>query len=546
VGRARPAARAVETRRPHPVLTEIGLLGLSALLFALSFPSFLSKWGWFPLAFVSVAPVFAVVHRASWRRLFAYGPLYGFASYALFDFWLAVWHPLGLVVVPVIYAAYFLVLFPVLKLIDSRFPRWGWLLQLVAWIGYEYVKTLGYLGYPYGILGYSQYLFIPLIQVASLAGVWAVSALVVFPSALLGNAVRDGLAAAPSFLRARRPAIAVYVAVLAGVLVYGFRGEIDTAGLREWKVALVQQNVDPWRGGYVAYRASLEALERQSDAALEHDPEIVIWSETSFVPSIDWHTRYRTDEDLYKLVRRLREFLDAKKVAFVIGNNDGQRRVLPTGEEVRVDYNATLLYRNGEIVDTYRKLRLVPFSEHFPFHGVLQWMYDLLQKFDIHFYEAGTVPVVYEDKGVRFSTPICFEDTFGYLGRLFVSRGADVLVNMTNDSWADSVAAEMQHMAMGVFRTVENRRSLVRSTNGGMTVIVDPNGRILKMLAPFVEGYLIGDVPIVRGIETLYTRYGDWLAQVCLAATAALVLGCLVVSGARRLASRGPGRGEPG
>ena len=281
---------------------------------------------------------------------------------------------------------------------------------------------------------------------------------------------------------------------------------VETAGLRQWKVALVQQNIDPWRGGDEAYRASLEALVRQSQAALAQEPEIVIWSETSFVPSIDWHTRYRTDDARYKLVKRLREFLDTQRLAYVIGNNDGQRRVLPSGEEVRLDYNATLLYRSGEIVDTYRKLRLVPFSEHFPFRGVLTWMHRLLQKFDIHHYEAGTVPVVYEDRGVRFSTPICFEDTFGYIGRLFVGGGADVLVNMSNDSWAGSVASEMQHMAMGVLRTVENRRSVVRSTNGGMTVIVDPNGRILKMLDPFVEGTLVGEVPIVQGITTPYTR----------------------------------------
>ena len=538
--RAQTAGRplAAPSSRRSGVIAEVALLCLSALLFALSFPSFASRWGWSPLAFLSVAPVFAVVHRASWPRVFAYGAFYGFLSYALFDFWLAFWHPLGLLVVPTIYAAHFLVLFPILKLVDRRFPRWGYLLQLVAWIGYEYVKTLGYLGYPYGILGYSQYLFLPLIQVASLAGVWAVSVLVVFPCVLLGNAIRDGLANAVAFLRERLPAIAVYAAAFVASMVYGVLSPVDTAGFRQWKVALVQQNVDPWRGGDQAYRASLEALIRQSLLAVEHDPEIVIWSETSFVPSIDWHTRYRTDDMRYKLVRRVREFLDGQALAYLIGNNDGQKRVLPTGEELRLDYNATLLYRSGEIIDTYRKLRLVPFSEHFPFRGALNWMYELLQKFDIHYYEAGTAPVVYEDRGVRFSTPICFEDTFGSIGRLFVGRGADVLVNMTNDSWAASVAAEMQHMAMSVFRTVENRRSLVRSTNGGMTVIVDPNGRILKMLDPFVEGYLIGTAPVVRGVTTAYTRYGDWLGQVSLALTAALTLGCLALLAAELFRGR--------
>ena len=209
---ARAALAAVERSGGRGVAGDLGLLGLSALLFALSFPSFVSRWGWFPLAFVCVAPIFPVIHRASWPRVLAYGPLYGFVSYALFNFWLAVWHPLGIAVVPAIYAGHFFLLFPVLKLIDGRFPRHGWLLQAVAWIGYEYVKTLGYLGYPYGILGYSQYLFIPLIQVASLAGVWALSALVVFPSVLLGNALRDGIAGAGPFLRARVPAIALYLA----------------------------------------------------------------------------------------------------------------------------------------------------------------------------------------------------------------------------------------------------------------------------------------------------------------------------------------------
>lgn len=535
--RAQPQAppRAGARSRARAVGGELALLGISALLFALSFPSFVSRWGWFPLAYVCVAPVFAAVHRASWPRVLAYGPLYGFVSYALLNFWLATWHPLGLVVVPTIYAVHFLVLFPVLKLIDGRFPRHGWLLQVVAWIGYEYVKTLGFLGYPYGILGYSQYLFIPLIQVASLAGVWVVSLLVVFPSALLGNAIAGRWSAAGPFLRQRLPAAAAYLLAFAAALLYGAVSQVDTSAARQWKVALVQQNVDPWRGGDEAYRASLRALVRQSLAALKQEPEIVIWSETSFVPSIDWHTRYRTDDARYKLVKQLREFLDTQSLAYVIGNNDGQRRVLPTGEEVRLDYNATLLYRSGEIVDTYRKLRLVPFSEHFPFRGALTWVAELLQKFDIHHYEAGTVPVVYEDRGVRFSTPICYEDTFGSIGRLFVGKGADVLVNMSNDSWAGSVACAMQHMAMGILRTVENRRSLVRSTNGGMTVIVDPNGRILKMLDPFVEGTLVGEVPVVRGIATPYTRHGDWLAQAALALAVAFALWCLGAAAVERV-----------
>ena len=135
---------------------------------------------------------------------------------------------------------------------------------------------------------------------------------------------------------------------------------------------------------------------------------------------------------------------------------------------------------------------------------------------------------------MRFSILICFEDTFGYLGREFVREGAQVLVNMSNDSWSASVPAEMQHMMIGVFRAVENRRSVVRSTNGGMTVTVDPDGRLLQMLEPFTDDYLIGTVPVVDGPRTLYTRWGDWFGVAALVAGLAL----LAVRGVQRTARR--------
>lgn len=88
---------------------------------------------------------------------------------------------------------------------------------------------------------------------------------------------------------------------------------------------------------------------------------------------------------------------------------------------------------------------------------------------------------------------------------------------MTNDSWSGAVSAEMQHMQMAVFRAIENRRSVVRSTNSGMTVIIDPDGRILKQLEPFTEGYLVGQVPLYDSETTFYTRFGNWFALLSLA-----------------------------
>jgi apolipoprotein N-acyltransferase len=523
-------------RGARPVLVDLGLIALSALLFSLSFPSFLSVHGWFPLGFICLAPLFVVVHRSSWTAVPFYGLFFGYASYALFNYWLGKFHPLTLVVVPPIYAAYFLVTLPALKLADTLFPRHPHLLQAALWVCYEYfLKSSGFLAYSYGNLGYSQHAFLPFIQVADTVGVWGISFLVAYPSALLGRAFADGLPALGAQWKRYVMPAAGFAAAFAAVLIYGQLSAVPTGADRQWKVALVQQNVDPWKGGYTAYRSSLDILERQSIRALADRPEIVIWSETSFVPAIDWHTRYRPDNQTYGLVKELRDFLSTQPVPFVVGNDDGQLKRMEDGQEVRVDYNAAILFDRGRIVDTYRKLHLVPFTESFPFQKTLPGLYNWLANADTHFWEKGTVYTVFEAGGVRFSTPICFEDTFGYLCRGFVQRGADVLVNITNDSWSFSVIGEMQHMTMAVFRAVENRRSVVRSTNGGMTNVIDPNGRILAGLAPFTEGFLSGSVPVHRGVTTLYTRWGDWFPP----ATLALSLAGLVTGALRRLRGRG-------
>jgi apolipoprotein N-acyltransferase len=358
---------------------------------------------------------------------------------------------------------------------------------------------------------------------------------VVFPSAWLSHLLRDGRRGLPARLAADWPAAAAWAVLFLAALGYGLGTRVELDQTRAWRVALVQQNIDPWRGGYKAYGRSLSILRRLSLQALEQDPEIVIWSETSFVPAIDWHTRYRTDREAYELVRQLREFLAGQNVPYVIGNDEGRLKRLESGEEVRVDYNATLLFRAGELQQAYRKLRLVPFTEAFPYRRWLPGIYDWLRKADTHFWEPGEVYTVFEADGVRFSTPICFEDTFPGLCREFIRRGAQVLINMTNDSWSDSVACEMQHMSIALFRAVENRRTLLRATNGGITCVIDPNGRIAAMLPPFREDFLVTEAPVYDGPATLYNRLGDWFPFAGLA----LGLGLPVVL---RLARRRPPR----
>ncbi|MDR1618140.1 MAG: apolipoprotein N-acyltransferase [Treponema sp.] len=502
---------------------------LAALLFAASFPNLLVENGIPLLAWIAYVPVLFLIGRAGLAASIFWGALYGYAAYGLFNYWLSVFHPLAGLIVGLIYLVFLAILFFFLKLADLFFGKKAWLAQWVLWLAYEYLRTKGFLGYPYGITGYSQWKLLPIIQIAALFGVWGVSALVVFPSAWIAGALKEwktgGIrAAAGRFFRREWIPAAAWVLCLCAALAYGFLSPLDYSAAPEARVTLVQHNTDPWRGGIDEYRDNFRVLRRLSDEALAAGPkpDMVVWSETAFVPRIHWNRTYRDDQPYWLLVKELLDYLSLQEVPFVIGNDDARRDPSKNpnpAERFQIDYNAVMLFEGGVNTRLYRKLHLVPFTEHFPYEKQLPLVYWALKNADTHFWEKGDEATVFtipltgagRPETLSFSSPICFEDTFGYLSREFVRNGAEIIVNLSNDAWSRSLPAQNQHLSMAVFRAVENRRSMVRSTASGQTCAVDPNGAVTAMAPPFSEAWITVKVPIVRE-HTLYTRYGDFLA----------------------------------
>jgi apolipoprotein N-acyltransferase len=217
------------------------------------------------------------------------------------------------------------------------------------------------------------------------------------------------------------------------------------------------------------------------------------------------------------LVDSLLTYLDAARVPFVIGNDHAEEGYTNDGMRDAIDYNAVLFFTPGVNVIppepvTYKKMHLVPFTEYFPYDKQFPALYQMLLNGDTHMWEPGAKPIVFSLGELNFGTPICFEDTFGYIGRRFVNHGANALVNLSNDAWSKSLACQYQHLSMAVFRTVENRIPAVRATASGQTAIIDPNGKVIAMAEPFTETYLIGEIPVLdRTKKTVYTRWGDYV-----------------------------------
>ncbi|MDR0876636.1 MAG: apolipoprotein N-acyltransferase [Treponema sp.] len=529
------------------ILFNLGLVALGCVLFVLSFPNLLIEKG-FPLfGWVAFVPVFIVIHRSSLGASLVWGALYGYAAYGLFNYWLSVFHPLAGLIVGVIYLIYLAALFFFLKLAEILFPKRGYIVQWVLWIAYEYLRTQGFLGYSYGISGYSQWTVLPLIQIAGIFGVWGVSALLIFPQAFLGAALGDwypgkgvrGMAfALGNFFRTEKLAAVLWIAALCVTLVYGVVSQKDYSAAPAARIALVQNNADPWRGGIAEYRKNFETLRRLSDEALQGTikPDMVAWSETAFVPRIYWHSTYRSDPSSWALVKELLDYLALQEVPFVIGNDDARkdpainphRDPYDPQDDYRVDYNAVMLYEKGALIRQYRKVHLVPFTEHFPYGKQFPYIYRALENADTHFWEKGREFTVFDGPGFKFSSPICFEDTFGDLSRDFVRNGAEILINLSNDAWSASLPAQNQHLSMAVFRAVENRRSMARATASGQTCAVDPNGKVTALAPPFTEAWITAELPIVR-TETRYTRWGDLPVRIfAVLAFALLILGFIL------------------
>ena len=295
----------------------------------------------------------------------------------------------------------------------------------------------------------------------------------------------------------------VQLAVLfAGVIfsyVYGFYkvSAVDKAqaGFRRMSVAAIQHNTDPWKGGIDFYRKDVNSLILLSEQALADHPEteLVVWPETSVVPSIMKHYYAPDETERKKLVTELLEFIDGQNAAFLVGNfnvQDGN------------DYNSAFLFRPGENVlppapEVYSKVHLVPFSEYFPYEKMFPHIYRFLLDGDSHLWTPGTERSVFTLNGLSFASPICFEDSFGADCRIFVQNGARAFINMSNDAWAKSSRAQKQHLQNAVFRSVENHIPTVRSTASGVTCIIDSCGRITAECGEFCTGYAFGTIPVI-------------------------------------------------
>ncbi len=386
----------------------------------------------------------------------------------------------------------------------------------VAWVAMEMIISRMFTGFPWNMLGVSQHRHLPLIQIASLTGIYGVAFLVVWFSASLLNAF-DALMRSPGARNVWLKELALPILVTAAAYACGLhRIRSEPKADSTLRIALVQPSIPQtmiWNPDDSDVRFA--ELIKLTETVLTNKPQLVIWPEAA-VPKM---VRAYPETE-----RAIAELARTNQVWIIIGSDDFDFR----GTNAIYFNSSFLVSPRGEFVGNYRKRRLVVFGEYVP---LIKWIPFVKYLTPISSgFTPGEKPVTFDlgELGIKTSVLICFEDVFPHYAREHATGEVDFLVNITNDGWFGESAAQWQQAASAVFRAIENGVPLVRCANNGLSCWIDRFGGLNNVYFEgstdiYQAGFKLVTIPVYSGTAkaspTFYNRHGDWFGWSCVLIT---------------------------
>jgi apolipoprotein N-acyltransferase len=504
-----------------------GLAALSGVLLALSFPRF----GHPAFAWIALVPLLIALNGSrTWGQSSrTWGPgsaeppyrpfLLGLTAGVIYFIGTIYWTgtvvaTFGGLATPVavfamVLLALYLALYPALAAtvtarVIRRIGPAGMLVMPAAWVAAEYTRGFLFGGFPWVPLGNSQVTVLPVAQLASIFGVYGLSALVAAINACIAFALL-------SHSRQRLAAVAAATVLLAAVGGWGAQRVAGGSLTREGtplRVGLIQANIaqaDKWNPTQA--RRIFTTYVAMTRDAVRRGADFVIWPESS--------TPFMFEEDDLGEAS-VRQLAREVEVPILFGSDQVDR----DGESVRLFNAAFVVTPAGETAAVYRKMHLVPFGEYIPFKQLLYFVSPLVERFAE--FAPGTSMVVLPVGEHRINTAICYEVVFPSLMRQAVLGGSELLTTITNDAWYGESSAPYQHFALASMRAIEQGRYLARSANTGISGVVDPYGRIVRASAIFEEVGMVEEVRLLTS-RTIYTAIGDVIAYAAIALTIAVL-----------------------
>jgi apolipoprotein N-acyltransferase len=497
---------------------KIVLAGLSGLMLTGAFPNINLDW----LVWCALVPLLIAVQNLTWLDRIRLGLTAGLMHYLTLVYWLyytmqTYGHLPWYLSIPVLflmatYLALYIIAFATLATRLHTKPAVCLFLIPALWVSLEYIRSFLFTGFPWELMGYTQYRALHIIQISDMFGVYGISFLILLANVAIYQVYLYFTASnrhtTPVTKRGIIGAALAAVIMISVAWVYGaFRiKSIDALAGKSAseRIAVVQGNIEQSLKWDPAFQVeTIQKYIRLSRSADQQKPELIVWPETA-APFYFLHNARRSA----MVVRGVREI----DTHFLIGSPSFRRK------NNRIEYfnSSYLIDPDGKAIGKYDKAHLVPFGEYVPLKKWLPFLGKMVAQ--VGDFVAGKKGETLAWNDYKLGVLICYEIIFPELSRAVTKNGAAVLINITNDAWYGRTSAPYQHFSMAVLRAVENRRSLIRAANTGISGFIDPVGRVTASTQLFTDAALTRNVPFLKNV-TFYTRYGDLFALLCLAVT---------------------------
>ena len=379
------------------------------------------------------------------------------------------------------------------------------------WVSFEYLRSLLFSGFPWEILGYSQFLHPLIIQIADITGVFGISFLIVLVNSAISTLLFFN---EKKSINSLIKETLVTLIILLATIGYGYwklkESNLSSGKERMIRVGVVQGNIDQkLKWDPLFQKETMDIYRQLSFEAARERLDIIVWPEAAVPFYFQSHEKYRLD--ILNISKQTKSHL-------LFGSPARDYR------EGRADYfnSAYLIGPRGKIRGRYDKVHLVPFGEYVPLKNLFIFADKMVES--IGDFSPGDSIRPLEASFGKIGVLICFEGIFPDISRGLVKRGADCLINITNDAWFGKSSAPYQHLSMAAFRAVENRVFIVRSANTGVSAFINTAGKIVAKTDIFSQEVITGRIALTKKRMTFYTVYGDIFAYLCAGILLILIL----------------------
>ncbi|MHB1049791.1 MAG: apolipoprotein N-acyltransferase [Bacteroidota bacterium] len=391
----------------------------------------------------------------------------------------------------------------------------------LIWVTFEWLYALGEFAFPWLTIGNTQTYNLLKIQLVDQTGVYGLSLWVLSINILTFFFIRS---LSGHYSKSTR-FILLTAIVLTYVApdIYGRRVEIPNSEKTGITVGIAQPNIDPWNKWEGAQSFSGRWQQIQSYLAfirqhISESTDMVVLPESAMLLNVP--ELFEQSKEISRVVDSLDVTLLSgyAKVSYYYDNSAPVSSNVLKGTNIRYDsYNSILMFEPGSRrIQTYSKMRLVPFAERIPYADHVPFLIEPLRwGVGISNWGMGRDSTLFENErlGSKFLSMVCYESIFPEFVASFVNKGAEFLVFITNDSWWGNTSGARQHNQYAILRAVENRRWVVRCANGGISSFIDPFGNIYDQTKMYAKAYIQMKI-FPKTEKSFYTLHGDWIARI--------------------------------